>query len=89
MIRPLLKPIICLLVSTLFAHAQDTYVLKNGDRLVGNLIRETDSTYHVEVRLAPTIKEERVDDIPDPAQEVATPDVNQMSPETPGTGEQV
>lgn len=60
MIRPLLKPILCLLVSTLFAHAQDTYVLKNGDRLVGNLIRETDSTYHVEVRLAPTIKEERV-----------------------------
>ena len=30
-----------------------------------------------------------VDDIPDPAEEVATPDVTQMSPETPGTGEQI
>ncbi len=30
-----------------------------------------------------------VDDIPDPAEEVATPDVNQLTPETPGTGEQI
>jgi hypothetical protein len=30
-----------------------------------------------------------VDDIPDPAEEVATPDVNQLTPETPGTGEEI
>jgi len=30
-----------------------------------------------------------VDDIPDPSEEVVTPDVNTMSPEAPGTGEQI
>ncbi len=38
----------------------DTYVLKNGDRIEGDLIRETEDSYVLEVRLAPTIKDERV-----------------------------
>lgn len=38
----------------------DTYVLKNGRKLEGDLLRETKSTYVIEVKLAETIKEERV-----------------------------
>lgn len=41
------------------ASAADTFVLKNGDKVVGDLIRETEDSYVVEVHLAPTIREER------------------------------
>lgn len=38
----------------------DTYVLKNGRKLEGELLRETEEAYVIEVQLADTIKEERV-----------------------------
>lgn len=48
-----------LLVSSAPVQA-DTYVLTNGRKLEGELIRETEDSYVIEVQLAPTIKEEKV-----------------------------
>jgi len=57
------KPLLAILASlaqlTLVAQA-DTFVLNNGDKVEGALVRETEDAYIVEVRLAPTIREEQV-----------------------------
>ena len=42
-----------------FLAQADTFVLTNGDKIDGSIIRETDKSYIVEVNIAKTIKEER------------------------------
>lgn len=60
MLRPLLITLALFGLYPLVAIAADTYVLKNGDKLIGDLIRETEDAYVVQVHLAPTIREEQV-----------------------------
>ena len=58
--QPLLSLITSLALLPMVAQATDTFVLKNGDKVVGDLVRETEDSYVVEVHLAPTIRDEKV-----------------------------
>lgn len=59
MMVPLRNLLAALVFLPLLAQAADTYVLRNGDRVKGDLLRETENSYFVEVHLAPTIRDER------------------------------
>jgi hypothetical protein len=58
--RPLLITITLLGLLPSTAWSVDTFVLKNGDKVKGDLVRETKDSYIVEVHLAATIREERI-----------------------------